>query len=46
MALKVLAGIVKVNSPTVNDEIQRQWAAFVIADGDARDRGAWMTSAT
>ena len=46
MAPKVLAGIVNVNSPTVNDEIHAPMGAFATAAGAARDPAAWTTSAT
>jgi acyl-CoA reductase-like NAD-dependent aldehyde dehydrogenase len=46
MAPKILAGIVNVNSPTVNDEIYDPMGGVRDRAGVARDPAAWMTSAT
>jgi acyl-CoA reductase-like NAD-dependent aldehyde dehydrogenase len=46
MAPKVLAGIVNVNSPTVNDEIHAPMGGVRDSGWVARDPAAWMTSAT
>ena len=46
MAPKILAGIVNVNSPTVNDEIHAPMAEFATVAWVSQDPVAWTISAT